>query len=235
MRVPVLEALPWDSAWLGLSVARLVAEPATTAAAVAAAVAQSQARGVRLLYLVLPAGSPAAAEIDGAWPADVRLTYQWTAAPVPAPAGGSLLQLARLTEATPALRELAWQSGEYSRFRRDARIPPAAREALYAEWLARALGHDIVWGAWMADELVGMLAFEGGPNLARIELVAVAPTAQRCGVGQALVQAARHETHRRGLATLQVVTQQANAPARQLYERSGFRQIDARDVYHVWQ
>jgi ribosomal protein S18 acetylase RimI-like enzyme len=135
---------------------------------------------------------------------------------------------------TPALEQLAWQSGALSRFRRDARIGQAAFEALYSEWLTQLLAHGTVWEARNGSQSVGLLALDGRTSPARIELVAVAPSVQRQGLGQHLVQRALAAARRQGHGTLQVVTQGNNHAARALYEQSGFELVQTEYIYHCW-
>ncbi|MDQ2793870.1 MAG: GNAT family N-acetyltransferase [Bacteroidota bacterium] len=234
---PEVQLLPWDSAWLGFPVARLVAGPAIGAPEVTAALAGCRVQGVRLLYVVLPVDSQAIAQVDGAWLADVRLTYQRLVEQPQPPAGFPATERAsirKVTALTPALEQLAWQSGEHSRFRRDVRLPAGAYQELYSTWLSRMLTQGTVWAVVADDEVIGMLALDARAVPARIELVAVAPAARRQGIGQLLVQAALCEAAARHLALLEVVTQGANHAARYLYEREGFRLLDSRHIYHIW-
>ena len=233
-----LEKLTWDSHWLGLPVARYVAGPHTPGPALTAAIAHGRATGTRLLYLVLPPGNApaaAAARAAGAWLADEKRTYQ-----LRLPAATALrslppyLELTTATGCTPQLRDLARQSGEFSRFRHDARIGPLHFEQLYDQWLRQALTHGIVWTVAAGNELLGLLAFGVRGGQASIELLAVAPAARRQHLGQALVSAAVQEAQRRGHTTLQVVTQGANEPAWRFYERCGFGLRRTEHIYHLW-
>ena len=232
-----LQQMEWDSNWLGFPVARFVTGTADSAGEVAEAIRQSRAAGIRLLYLVLcPTDTgAAAAQAAGAWPADLKLTYQLL---VSEP-GDRLdppinLHIQAVEALTPQLEELARQSGEYSRFRRDTRIGPRAFDELYVGWLRQTLARGTVWAAATAGETVGLLAFDIQADHARIELLAVAASARRQHIGHYLVQRARQEAHCRGYGTLRVVTQGINQPARQFYERCGFSLLHEEQVYHLW-
>ena len=231
--------LAWDSEWLDFPVARFAAGPRCAAAEVRAAVAQARAAGIRLLYLVLePGNAPAAAAAlaSGAWLVDSKRTYQQPLPTGPLPTAPSGINLTLSTTDTPELWQLAVQSGEYSRFRRDARIGPDAFEELYGQWLRRSLAQGLVWSAALANDPrpVGMLAFDASATYASIELLAVTPAARRHGIGRQLVQAARRAALRHGFSTLQVVTQELNQPACRFYERCGFELRRVEHIYHLW-
>ena len=235
-----VQLLTWDSEWLGFPVARLVVGADDSVPVVSTTIAQCRASGIKLLYLLVnpthPAAS-AAAQAAGGWLADVRLTYRLLLASgtslVPLPPG---IALAMATEFTPSLEELAWRSGEYSRFRRDARIGDVAFQALYTRWLHQVLADGLVWVATMENEKVaGMLAFEARDHeMASIALLAVAPTARRRHVGQCLVQMAQQQARYQGCSELRVVTQGVNQLARQFYEQFGFKLLSTEHYYHLW-
>ena len=235
-----VQLLAWDSEWLGFPVARLVVGADGSATAVSTTMAQCRASGIKLLYLLANPADPAAsaaAQAAGGWLADVRLTYRLLLA-----SGTALaplqpgIALAMVTEFTPSLEELAWRSGEYSRFRRDARIGDMAFRALYTRWLHQVLADGLVWVATTENEkMAGMLAFEARDHeTASIALLAVAPTARRQHVGQCLVQMAQQQARHQGCTELRVVTQGVNQPARQFYEQCGFKLLRTEHYYHLW-
>lgn len=55
-----------------------------------------------------------------------------------------------------------------------------------------------------------------------IAYMAVEPSAQRGGIGKRLLSAAEEEARRQGLPYMGLMVTEANAPARSLYERSGY-------------
>lgn len=235
-----VQLLTWDSEWLGFPVARLVVGTDGWATAVFTTMAHCRASGIKLLYLLVNPADPAAsagAQAAGGWFADVRLTYRLLLAGgtslAPLPSG---ITLATATEFTPSLEELAWRSGECSRFRRDTRIGDTAFRALYTRWLHQVLADGSVWVATTENKkVVGMLAFEARDHeTASIALLAVAPTARRRHVGQCLVQMAQQQARHQGCIELRVVTQGANQPARQFYEQCGFRLLRTEHYYHLW-
>ena len=236
---PDVQPLAWDSEWLGLPVAKIVVGASNTDIDVSAAVAQARATGIRLLYLIMsPENVPAnaAARACGAWLADHKLTYQLSLQSASLPVSASGITLTLATTSTSELQQLALQSGEYSRFRRDKNIGAPAFEKLYTKWLERSLEQDLVWAASLANDPrpAGMLAFALPAAYGSIELLAVAPAARRRGVGMQLVQAAQRASLQRGFSALRVVTQGINSPACRFYEQCGFRLLQSEHIYHLW-
>ncbi|OGX83983.1 GNAT family N-acetyltransferase [Hymenobacter glacialis] len=144
--------------------------------------------------------------------------------------------LAIATEITRALEEIAWQSGEYSRFRRDTHISNPAFQTLYSRWLHHVLADGLVWVGTTEDKKTGgMLAFEARDHeTASIALLVVAPTVRRQYLGQCLVYTARQEARNRGCTELRVVTQGANLSAQRFYEHCGFGLLHTERYYHLW-
>lgn len=237
MTEPAIQHLTWDSEWLGFPVARITEVGFDDSDQAAHTLAQCQNAGIRLLYLVFKPSQAEAnriAHAAGAQLLDTKLTYyqKISAAETAMPPSGT--RLIQATAITPALRQLALQSGEHSRFKRDEKIGRTAFETLYTNWLHRTLVKGQVWTVASPDEAIGLLAFAGHDHYASIELLAVAPAARRRGVGHCLVQAARQLAQQQGYAELRVVTQGANQPARRLYERAGFQLLRTEHIYHLW-
>ena len=230
-----VQALAWDSNWLGFPVARCIVGVSSD---INIAIAQCRAAGMQLLYLVVnPADAIAAATATaaGALLVDVKIMYEKRLVESTTPFVPPVDTVLALVDATtPQLEALALQSGEYSRFRRDIRIGTQAFEKLYVHWLGRTLGNGRVWAASSADETLALLAFDVRGGNASIELLAVAPTARRQHIGQYLVQVAEQETQRQGYSKLQVVTHGANRSARHFYERCGFQVCYTEHIYHLW-
>jgi dTDP-4-amino-4,6-dideoxy-D-galactose acyltransferase len=236
---PLLEPLPWDSNFLALPVARLLTTglaPADLAAALAAA----RQSGVRLLYLIAApddAGVAAVARSAGAWLADRKVTFSMPLAAAPsasAPTGA----ISATTTYTPQLESLAWQSGEYSRFRLDPHLDPAVFQRMYSLWLRNSLAGELarqvlVWHNAEGQEL-GLLTLGEKGGRADIGLLAVDSTARGQRVGQQLVAAAVAQAIAWGHTELQVVTQRANELACSFYQKCGFKPVHEAHIYHLW-
>lgn len=236
---PTLQPLPWDSDFLGLPVARLLATGLTPAALVAALEAARQS-GVRLLYLIAAPdddGAAAVAHRAGAWLADRKVTF---AMPLPALTGSGVptKSISLTTNYTPQLESLAWQSAEYSRFRLDPRFDAAVYKRMYSLWLRNSLAgvlarQVLVWHNGEGQEL-GLLTLGEKNGRANIGLLAVDSTARGQRVGQQLIAAAVAQATAWGHTELQVVTQRANEPAYSFYQKCGFKPVHEEHIYHLW-
>ncbi|TPG72252.1 GNAT family N-acetyltransferase [Hymenobacter nivis] len=231
--------MPWDTDFLGFPVARLAAAglaPAELAAAMAAA----RHAGFRLVYVVaVPADAPvpAAMQQAGAQLFDRKATFAMSLL-APGAGGAPAAAVGTATEYTPQLESLAWQSGEYSRFRLDARFALHVFKDLYSRWLRSSLAGTIarrvlVWRDAAGTEQ-GLLTLGEKNNRADIGLLAVDARARGQRVGQALVAAAVAQASDWGYQELQVVTQRDNEPACRFYEKCGFALAHEEHIYHWW-
>jgi ribosomal protein S18 acetylase RimI-like enzyme len=134
-----------------------------------------------------------------------------------------------------AVLAIAGRCFEYSRFHRDPLIAIANAHRVKREWIRSYVegrrGIELLV-ATQSDGPVGFLAVLEASDGARvIDLVGVAPEAQRRGVGESLV-ATFVEVHGAGGRELRVGTQVGNIPSLRLYEKLGFRVVSAAYVLH---
>jgi dTDP-4-amino-4,6-dideoxy-D-galactose acyltransferase len=238
MTLPTIQLLPWDSDFLGFPVGRLLAD-GWSADQVVATVAEARAMGLRLLYVVAAPTNEAAItamRITGGLLADCKVTFAMAVPEQPGVPVSAAITAA--THYTPQLESLAWQSGEYSRFRLDPHFTPAVFQGLYSQWLRNSLSGGIarqvlVWRAPDGAEL-GLLTLGEKNGRADIGLLAVDATARGQRVGQQLVAAAQARAAAWGYAELQVVTQGNNIPACRFYEKCGFKLAHEEYIYHYW-
>lgn len=239
MSQPELQPLAWDSAFLGFAVARAEVPMAGTAT-VAALVEQARAQGVRLLYLLLHPDDKAAAvaaRAAGAYLTDRKVTFSQALGSVPGQPTAPE-QIVPVSTISLALEVLAWQSGEYSRFRRDPAFAPGVFERLYSHWLRASLSGELARAvlAWSGPggQPTGLLTLQSHGLQASIGLLAVQAGQRGQGQGHALVAAALYTAQAWGCGQLRVVTQLDNLPACRFYARAGFAIEQQENVYHLW-
>ena len=233
-----LQYLAWDSDFLGFPVARFTAS-GLAFSAISEAVAVARQAGCRLLYVIIAPDD--AAEADalrqvGAGLVDRKVTY---AVLLPSYVTTSISPaIGDASGYSPQLESLAWQSGEYSRFRLDLRFKPGVFQELYSRWLCNSLSGEIarrvlVWRSPESQE-AGLLTLGEKNDRADIGLLAVDATMRGQRVGQQLVAAAHAQAIIWGYTTLQVVTQGDNVSACRFYEKCGFIPENDIHIYHLW-
>jgi len=238
----VVQPLIWDSAFLGYPVARLTAQH-LSAASLTALIDQSRVAGIRLVYLVADpadAETAAVAQQVGVWLADRKVTFARKTNEVltGAATGPDSVPIVNVTACTPQLERLAWQSGTFSRFRRDKNFAPQVFPNLYSHWLHASLNGELArvvlaCSASPGAEL-GFLTLGERDGCASIGLLAVDGPARGRGVGRRLVEAARQQALRWNCTRLQVTTQRDNGPACRFYSRCGFEMVREEHIYHLW-
>ena len=238
MSLPLVELLPWDSAFLGFPVGRLVAHNLATVHLVAL-VAESRAAGFRLIYLATDPTDIETADTARQLSArliDRKLTF---ARPTAGPAvNRAFNDIESATAYTPQLERLAWQSGEFSRFQRDENFGSHVFSDLYSHWLRASLSGELARVVLASHSPTGaetgLLTLSEQAGCASIGLLAVEAAARGQGIGQQLVEAARQQALAWGCTQLQVVTQRDNAPACQFYASCGFGLVREEHLYHLW-
>lgn len=234
------ELLPWDTEFLGFPVARL-RPTALDEAAFDAVLRHCRAVGIRLLYLYADpadAVTAATARRAGLPLADHRLTFEMLLPATPNYTARTGFQIRPTTTYSSRLEALVWQSGEYSRFRRDPNFAPDVFPRLYSQWLRNILAGRTarqLLVAESADEVVqGLLVLDEKPHQTSLELLAVDTALRGRGLGWQFLEAAQRQAYAWGHPALRLVTQADNEPACRLYRRFGFRVTHEEHLYHCW-
>lgn len=132
---------------------------------------------------------------------------------------------------------LAIQSGKYSRFSVDGKIPEEKFHDLYKTWIARSLRKDIskeVLVIQDENKVIGMVTIGEKDGRGDIGLIAVDEKFRGKRYGEKLVNAAQGWFVDNGYKYGQVVTQGANIPACNLYRRCGYFVEKVEYFYHFW-
>ena len=244
-----LDLLSWDSVQFGFPVARL--HTSLDAAELADVLGVARATGIVLAYLTLPRTdeqpSTAILERYGGKPIDERVTYLADAETIakharhgagPEPETRNEIAPYALAEPDDDLVRLARQSGDYSRFNTDTRIPRRVFEAIYDAWIARSVHGEIAERVLVArhdGRIVGLVTMGlAGAERGEIGLLAVDETMRGHGLGRRLAGEALRWAGERALTTAQVVTQMRNRPACALYESCGYVVHRVERTYHFW-
>ena len=119
------------------------------------------------------------------------------------------------------------------RFHADSRLPPSNADDLKASWARNAVNGraDSVVVAREDNKIAGFSACLHRHNQAVVDLIAVAPEAQRRGIGRRLVlDSLRHYVG--NAKSMRVGTQETNTPSRRLYQDLGFVEANRTYTYH---
>lgn len=211
----------WDTEHFDIKVGNLTLEALVTEAALHQAVAQATAEGYDLLYL-----KDVTLEqewLNDRWLlADEKVVYTQILSSISdAPSEvHSLLH----HELTDDLLALSYESGKFSRYKLDKRLPTTVFANLYHAWIEKSLTGqmaDDVLGVEKDGRVVGMLTYKNDGSLYDIGLVAVAPDQAGKGIGTQLMQAL---FRRLGAgAVVDVATQNAICPLAAIMKKTGLK------------
>ena len=135
------------------------------------------------------------------------------------------------------LKELALQSGIFSRFYTDRNFINEEYNKLYSIWIERSILREIAFDIVIAKEsdILGFVTLNRvSRELASIGLLAVSIEARGQGIGKALVNEAMLRAKSRGFSEIQVATQKSNTPAMTLYGSLNFELKESINIYHYW-
>jgi dTDP-4-amino-4,6-dideoxy-D-galactose acyltransferase len=135
------------------------------------------------------------------------------------------------------LYELAYQSGEYSRYRVDHQFSENGFKKMYRQWIDNCLTGqmaDAIFIYTINELIIGFITLKKQGSGATIGLVATDSKKRNQGIGKALLNHVRSYAKGLGVSTLFVTTQGGNINACRFYEHNGFLLENELNVYHCW-
>jgi dTDP-4-amino-4,6-dideoxy-D-galactose acyltransferase len=237
--MPSFEILPWDSAFFGVRIARIIIQNAAREE-LSEAVFQAGQNGVQCLYWLVNSAdelSPRAATECGFRLVDVRVTFEHSLE-IPVADAAPLPEVRSLLPADlPAILALARDSHRDSRFFWDGNFTKQQCQSLYEEWLRKSCqgGMDAVYIADAENRPAGYCVCSVSPEGAgNIGLIAVDPRWRQARLGTAMVANALRYFRSAGMQAATVVTQGRNLASQRLYQRCGFITKSVHLWYHRW-
>ena len=239
------QILEWDSGFFGFTVAHINL-PAKGIHSLDSVVSELRRSNVTLAYWSVANSEtqpdPKLVTHLGGRLVDTKTTFlidfERVARPVKTGVCGGGVERYHPSMSKADLRELAIQSGEYSRFAVDPSIPREKFEEMYTIWIDRSAAKEI------ADEvlvirneqqrIVGMVTLGRKGERGDIGLIAVDSEFRGRQFGKRLVRHAQEWFIENGYRYGQVVTQGANTPACRLYAKCGYHVEMAELYYHFW-
>jgi dTDP-4-amino-4,6-dideoxy-D-galactose acyltransferase len=236
-----LELLNWDSSFFGFPVAKVVA-PDADEEDLQAAVSEMRLNKIPLAYWAANKTTTAINERVvklGGQLVDEKLTF---VAKLTDQANVGLRQTGLVETYCEGmslgdLKQLAVDSGVYSRFVVDPKFPQDKARALYEEWMLRSVDKSVadeVLVIRQSEKVAGMATVVRAGERGSIGLISVAKEFRGQKFGETLVRAAQIWWRERGCDEIQVVTQQANVVAQNLYRKCGFEVKKTEYYYHIW-
>lgn len=135
------------------------------------------------------------------------------------------------------LFELAAQSGIYSRFNKDKFIEENKFKDLYKQWIINSVNKKIAKEVLVYKSnqgIVGLVTLGKKDERADIGIISVDSQSRGKGIGKALMYSAENWFANNNYQTIQVITQEDNVAACNLYKRCGFEIESVNYFYHVW-
>jgi dTDP-4-amino-4,6-dideoxy-D-galactose acyltransferase len=151
--------------------------------------------------------------------------------------GASLIRSYDKTYPSESLKELALQSGQFSRFKLDPNFKNNEFENLYFEWINSSVKKRI------ADEILvyydnnvekGFVTLAVKKDRGSIGLIAVDQRERGKSVGRNLINESYAFFIKQNINMIEVVTQKANIGACHFYESLGFEVKSIINIFHLW-
>lgn len=221
--------LDWDSDFFGFGVAKINVEDLNESL-VASEIECLQKDGFELIYIF--SKHPLSLSGQNAMLVDQKRSYILPN-PIFKPTERTVLSVTRDPE---KLYELAWQAGEYSRYKIDPMISDNDFKRLYRLWADNSVSGqfaDHVLACKDGDTYCGFITAKEKGNIMSIGLIATDSRFRRKGIGTTLIQEIKNKASIKNLA-VEVTTQADNIPACAFYECNGFKIDHQEYIYHVW-
>ena len=142
----------------------------------------------------------------------------------------------QLDTLTQELLEIAFLSGHLSRFKIDSSLPAGSFESLYETWLANAQKirpESAIYIYHCDHRIAGLITSEIHGPKCNIGLLAVSQSYQGKGIATRLITYLQGICFQNQVSSVEVKTQLANKPARALYIRNSFTELERSFLYHA--
>lgn len=136
---------------------------------------------------------------------------------------------------SPDLYNLALESGKYSRFKTDTRLPKKSFEKMYKSWLVNSINRSIADEIFICSQetnILGFVTVSKKKDYGEIGLIAVDSRHTGLGIGKSLLKAVENYLIENEIFELFVPTQEINSKACRFYENNGFSENSSTAIYH---
>jgi dTDP-4-amino-4,6-dideoxy-D-galactose acyltransferase len=233
------EILEWDSVFFGFRIGKII-PPKLKFSKLKEVLKNMKEEGVKLVYWAADStdiNTNSGAVEAGGFLADEKTTYSINLS------GKTKQKYLDTTEIysgsmNEELKQLALESGIYSRFYVDPHFSRSDFEKLYIRWMESSLdktfADDIIVVKNNDRKISGMVTVRKKTGTGRIGIIAVSEDSRGKNIGTLLTLAAVDWFIDRQCSRGEVVTQKANTAACHLYEKCGFVVSQVENFYHFW-
>ena len=139
-----------------------------------------------------------------------------------------------------SLKNLAFLSGTYSRFKLDKNLPSNSFYDLYSLWIKKSINPEYSDKVFVytlpnqKDKVIGFVSFKIENDIGTIGLIAVDDEHQGLGVGKSLLNKLFIYLRKSNVKLLKVSTQLKNTGAISFYNNYSFEESSRIYIYHLW-
>ena len=146
-------------------------------------------------------------------------------------------QLSKTKYNIDQIYDLAYESGKYSRFRKDSLFGEINFKKLYKEWvdnsITKKFADDILLFV-IKGKAVGFVTYKKHEDYGQIGLIAVEKEHQGKGFGRQLINKVENALYQEGIKKLRIPTQLENTEACFFYKKNGYVIIENTPIKHYW-
>jgi dTDP-4-amino-4,6-dideoxy-D-galactose acyltransferase len=135
------------------------------------------------------------------------------------------------------IKELAFNSGKYSRFKLDSNFRNNEFETLYTRWIENSIDRisaDDVLVYILEGIIVGFVTYKIYNNKIVIGLIAVEEGYKGIGIGKGLMNQVENLAYKENKNLIEVTTQKENVNAVRFYQKIGYLEKKSLPVFHLW-
>ena len=237
--MPALEYLKWDSDFFGKKIGKCEFHTPEDILASNHLLAEAKSQQYALVYLFTPESQLLPNTVCEQFKAklvDTRLTYTCQVDQAHSISNANI-DTVDPTEDRSQLYNLAYQAGQYSRFKVDPCFSEDVFQQLYRRWIDKSLDSvtaEKVFAYRSEGEIAAMITVKISGGVGRPELMATDYTQRGKGIGKACFNHMLAYLHSNKIAQMELFTQQANQEACLLYEKMNYQLSAKMNIYHVW-
>lgn len=135
------------------------------------------------------------------------------------------------------LYQLAYLSGNYSRFKIDTNFKNNEFLRLYKQWIDNSCGinpYNKIFVSKDNDRINGLVTINVKKDVGIIGLLSVNFKYHGQGIGISLLKYAENYSSINTLQNFRVSTQESNTGACNFYQSQNFKIVDRMNIYHIW-